>query len=422
MPLSPATEQALKSFLCDHFDALELTHLARGILADQPSLLHSLPPAPAPLATLAEVFLGIARRHGFIDDEFFLALCAARPRLRGNIHSIWEKMSPRSNGVSGTVKRNRISLRLEVDLEDLTDEILEEILPLIRLLSGDPRMKIESITKGSAIFVLRGEEMAVARLMKRFSEQPITLKGYRVTNAALIPAETSPGSPDVQLRGPKPLLSSEMLVRTTSIEQAPRLILDRYQAVVNRAIRRTLGRDRDHDDLVQSVFLALFSAIQKGKQIHDLDKLVINITHHTILRELRRRRLRGPWTRRESELPDTSLLDRVYIALNQLSPRQHLAYSLAIIEMRPLSEVAAACEVSLMTAKRDIRGARQHLQRLVEKDPVLAEYLHNEKWASVSKSSTEAAAPAGGVEDRKEPIGPLDRLMQDAARVILANG
>lgn len=171
-----------------------------------------------------------------------------------------------------------------------------------------------------------------------------------------------------------------------------RLIFDRYQAMVNRRVWRVLGCDREHDDIVQNVFMAVFRGLSSVREPSSLDGWVLGITHITILRELRRRKLRWPWTQRESEVPDIAddaasscealetreLLDRTYAALKKLPARQHLAYSLSTFMDRPLAEIATACACSLATVKRDIEKAKAHLWRLAERDPVLAEYLDSD--------------------------------------------
>lgn len=170
-----------------------------------------------------------------------------------------------------------------------------------------------------------------------------------------------------------------------------RLLFDRYQSLVNRRVRRVLGRDREHDDIVQNVFMAVFRGLASVQEPRSLDFWVLGITHNTILRELRRRKFRWPWTKREPEILDLvddaassvealetrQLLDRTYLALKQLPARQHLAYTLSILEERPLAEIATACACSLATVKREITDARARLRRLVERDPVLSEYLRS---------------------------------------------
>lgn len=167
-----------------------------------------------------------------------------------------------------------------------------------------------------------------------------------------------------------------------------RLIYDRFQDLVNRLVWRVLGADQEHDDIVQNVFFAVFRGLRNATELRNLEAWIRGVTYKTMLSELRRRKLRWPWSRREPELPDLpddsvssyetlELLGRVYTALKKLRSRQHLAYSLSKLEGCSLAEVAVACQCSLPTVKRELRKAEQHFRRLAERDPALAEYLRN---------------------------------------------
>lgn len=164
-----------------------------------------------------------------------------------------------------------------------------------------------------------------------------------------------------------------------------RIVFDRYQEVVNRRVWRLLGADREHDDLVQSVFLAVFKGLSTVKEPRSLEAWILAVTHRTIYDDLKRR-TRWPWSRREPEVPDLvdvsipsyevqELVRRVYAALAKLRPRQRMAYALHRIEERSLTEVADACSCSVATVKRDLEKAEAHLQRLAARDPLICDYL-----------------------------------------------
>lgn len=191
MLLPPAHLQALRSFLCNHFDAAELMHLARGIWVEQPLLLHSLPPAGTALAPLVDIFIDTAQRHGFIDEEFFRALAAARPRLRYTIRKLQDDSGVEETP-SAASSSGRLRLRLELDFESLTADRIEGILALLRTITGDARMTIESISKGSVIFVLKGADDALAELDRRFSAGTLEhLNGIRVIEVERVKVERS---------------------------------------------------------------------------------------------------------------------------------------------------------------------------------------------------------------------------------------
>lgn len=193
--LSPETEEELQTFLCEHFDLLELTHLARGVLAEEPLLIHSLPlESPSSAMALAEAFINVLKRHGFLDDEFFHALCAARPRLRDKITHIWEDVRP--GGSTTPVKRasTRIRICLDVELESLSIATLAKILIALYGVAEITRIVIESVTRGSSILVLRGEHAEIERVSQKIAEGSV-LAGFRVSwveRVTLLPKSRPP--------------------------------------------------------------------------------------------------------------------------------------------------------------------------------------------------------------------------------------
>nr|WP_276600407.1 MULTISPECIES: sigma-70 family RNA polymerase sigma factor [unclassified Nannocystis] len=170
--------------------------------------------------------------------------------------------------------------------------------------------------------------------------------------------------------------------------RAGRLIFDRYQAIVNRRVRRLLGPDTDLDDLVQNVFLAVFKGLESVKDSNNLAGWILGVTNHTIRRELRYRSIRWLWWRREPELPDLEdgttpspeaheRARRLYAVLDQLPQLERLALTLKKFEGCTTREIADACGYSESKAKRDLKTAEERLARLVSRDPVLAEYLRS---------------------------------------------
>lgn len=180
--LSLAIEKELQTFLCEHFDLLELTHLARGVLAEDPTLIHLLPlESPASALALSVAFINVLKRHGFLDDEFFRALCAAKPRLRDKITHLWEEA--KRDRCTTPVKRkatNRIRICLDVEFENLSSVSLTKILVSLYAIAEISRIVLESVTRGSSILVLRGSPADTERVIQRVQPQS-QLAGFRVS-------------------------------------------------------------------------------------------------------------------------------------------------------------------------------------------------------------------------------------------------
>lgn len=185
MPVSPSTnmaeqhtaknEKKLVQFLCTHFDASEMMYLARGVTADVPQCITSLPPiSTTPLEEWVWAFIASLQRHDILDEEFFRALAASRPRSANEIQAISEHLC-RGSATTTTTRTetkdltSRVRVRLEVELDSLSNKTLDSLLDVIRRHAGDARITIESLTRGSVNMVLRGNSAAIERLRAALS-------------------------------------------------------------------------------------------------------------------------------------------------------------------------------------------------------------------------------------------------------------
>jgi RNA polymerase sigma factor (sigma-70 family) len=76
-----------------------------------------------------------------------------------------------------------------------------------------------------------------------------------------------------------------------------------------------------------------------------------------------------------SDPEQQTALGRAQLALLRLPADLRIAFGLRWIAGMQLDEVAAACEVSLATAKRRLAQARARFERVAARDPVLASWL-----------------------------------------------
>jgi RNA polymerase sigma-70 factor, ECF subfamily len=162
-------------------------------------------------------------------------------------------------------------------------------------------------------------------------------------------------------------------------------LFDRFSPLVNRVVRRLLGTDPEHDDLVQQVFLA---ALDAGRRLADptrLESWMVGLTTNTVRRALRDR---TTWRRFfTSAAPDVEapslekgphqvlVARRLHALLGRLDVDERLAFALRALDERTLPEVAEACGCSLATAKRRVAAAQDKLARLMQDDPLLADYV-----------------------------------------------
>jgi len=150
-------------------------------------------------------------------------------------------------------------------------------------------------------------------------------------------------------------------------------LFNRTETMVNGLVWRVMGADTEHDDLVQQVFLAAFRNAHHLADASKLDSWMRGVALNTLRFELRRRKWRKLFRfmlPEDDEQPGTTLdpagaadAHRLYATLDDASPDARLAFVLHVLEGLTLPEVATSLGVSVATAKRRVREAREHLLR-----------------------------------------------------------
>jgi RNA polymerase sigma-70 factor (ECF subfamily) len=172
------------------------------------------------------------------------------------------------------------------------------------------------------------------------------------------------------------------------------VLLDRFGTLVERLVRRILGNERHVDiaDVVHDAFVAVFSTVHTLRSPEALVSWVQSVATHTACKAIRRRRARA-WLRfvAPEDLPDCSVHppseeaveahDRTYRILERFSATDRAVFALRFIDGMPLADVAAACGVSLATAKRRIARAEHRFMASALRDPVLAPWVRKgDRW------------------------------------------
>ena len=163
----------------------------------------------------------------------------------------------------------------------------------------------------------------------------------------------------------------------------------RYAADVERLVTHLIGPDRELADILQEVFVQALSSIGSLRDPEALKPWLLRIATHCARRTLRTRS-RYTWLRffvdAEEEArfePVTGELDAegretvraVYASLGRMAADDRVAFALRYIDGMELTEVAAACAVSLATAKRRIRRAEQRFISVASHHPALKQWL-----------------------------------------------
>jgi RNA polymerase sigma-70 factor (ECF subfamily) len=150
----------------------------------------------------------------------------------------------------------------------------------------------------------------------------------------------------------------------------------RHVARVTNAVTRVIGRTADADDAIQDAFLTAFTRLSELREPAAFRGWLARIAMNEVRGRLRKRR----WLRRlsldrdeddaclealatDEASPETraelAKLDRV---LSSMDGELRMAWMLRHVEGWALDEVASALDVSLATAKRRIKDAREHIE------------------------------------------------------------
>lgn len=176
---------------------------------------------------------------------------------------------------------------------------------------------------------------------------------------------------------------------------AVRALVEEFTPYLTRVLARMTGARGDIDDMRQEVFLRALERIGGLRTPSALRGWLASIAVN-VARETLRARRRREWLSffAPEEMPDiaddnceadqdaTATLRATYQVLSSLSADAQIAFTLRYIEGLELTEVAAACGVSLATIKRRIADATKTFLVRSRSHPALRERLEEESlWA-----------------------------------------
>lgn len=168
--------------------------------------------------------------------------------------------------------------------------------------------------------------------------------------------------------------------------QAQRELFHQQRAGVHHALFRILGNNRELEDLVQDAFLEIFRALPSFRGDSGLARWCQTIATRVAYLAISRRRpatidlalvidevAGSADTRRAVQLREAAR--RLYAALDRVAAKQRIAFALAVIDGRTLSEVAQLTDSTVIAVKTRVWRARRDLMKRARKDEVLASYL-----------------------------------------------
>jgi RNA polymerase sigma-70 factor (ECF subfamily) len=156
--------------------------------------------------------------------------------------------------------------------------------------------------------------------------------------------------------------------------------------MVRRLVTRFFGPGAEPSDLSQEVFLRLFRRIHELRSPDGLKGFVAGICLGVSRNEVRRMRVRR-WVQLTptGRLPDLATpspdleareaLQRLYVVLDRVSAQDRSLFVARFLEKMEMEDVARAHGLSFGTAKRRVARTVARINRIIERDPILAPYL-----------------------------------------------
>ena len=163
---------------------------------------------------------------------------------------------------------------------------------------------------------------------------------------------------------------------------------DRYAQHMLKLLVRILGQDPELEDVHHEVFVRALGSIESLEDPSCLTKWMVSVAVHSA-RTCLQRRYRGRWLKffGPDELPEVSQMDGernwdasaelrlTYELLERLPARERILFTLRYIEGMALAEVADACQISLATAKRQLKRAEARFTSWAARHAALADWM-----------------------------------------------
>ncbi len=168
--------------------------------------------------------------------------------------------------------------------------------------------------------------------------------------------------------------------------EAERAIFERYKSRVHATLYRIVGSNADIEDLLQDTFLDVFASIAGFRGDSLLSTWIDCIAVRMAWAYLRSRKREVPQLALVQDVPSGSAsaedrtaareaARRLYALLDRLEPLQRIAYTLHVVDGRPLAEVAKLMNAGVATTKIRAWRASRFIAQRAKHDPSLAGFV-----------------------------------------------
>jgi RNA polymerase sigma-70 factor, ECF subfamily len=169
-------------------------------------------------------------------------------------------------------------------------------------------------------------------------------------------------------------------------KDAQRELFRQQRAQVHRTLYRIMGSNRQMEDLVQDTFVEVLSSIGSFAGKSSLATWVDTVAARVAYRHLSRRDARAWYVQAVDDLPSPTrdpehqqgvreAMRRLYAALDRIDAKYRIAYTLHVVDGRPIQDVARITKTSTIVVKSRVWRARRMLDERISRDPVLSELL-----------------------------------------------
>ena len=161
---------------------------------------------------------------------------------------------------------------------------------------------------------------------------------------------------------------------------AKRALFQRFGREINRVVGNVLGVDREHDDIVQEVFVKILRNVHQLRDPNTLRAWVVSVAVNTVRTHIRRRSFRrafGVQSEQPLDIPwnddhdKRQLMYAVQRVFQKIPTEEQLLLILRLVEGHSIDELSSILSVSQATVKRRLTHARKRFASLALDDAVL---------------------------------------------------
>jgi RNA polymerase sigma-70 factor (ECF subfamily) len=194
---------------------------------------------------------------------------------------------------------------------------------------------------------------------------------------------------------------------------AQRELFRTHRQRVHATLFRVLGSNGPLDDLLQEAFLNVFRSLKTYRGESTLSTWIDRCTVRVAYQFISERKGRPPFLELVADSPVAAggpsaeertlareAVRRFYDMLAKMDPKLRVAFTLHVVDGRPLRDVAELMDASLVATKTRVWRARRHVEERARKDPTLAPFVMPAGIPGVA--SDDPDGPSDGPSDGNE--------------------